>query len=240
MTIHGGDLLAEKSLWDIYKQCVRHLPPSRFNLLATSIFALVLICDCAYFPEKFPERIAIFRSVAELGLGFGSTILGFLIAGFTIFATLSKPEMFRRMYETTHRASGLSYFKVNFFAFVEVFVVYLALLVVCLATKILGAPGGFFSSIVQQSSAHAFDGYYLNEDWLANTWFVLLAVFSFYSLLALKSFIYNTYHTVITSVVWSFNPKPNEPPPKRRIRTSRLRQLRSIRTISDRRPGTQD
>lgn len=219
MTIRGLDLLSEKNLWEIYQECVRRLPPSLFNLKVTSAVGLALICDCAYFPEKTSARLVLIRSLSELGLGFGSTILGFLIAGFTIFSTLSKPEMFLRMYDTQHPSAGISYFKVNFFAFVEVFVIYIVFLVACLIVKLFGASEGLMSSLTTQSTLHPFSGYSLSKTWIVNGAFVLLGSLSFYSLLALKSFVYNTYHTVVTAIVWSFNP------PK----TTRLRLLRPLR-----------
>jgi hypothetical protein len=127
----GQDLLHEKSLWQIYRQCVRVLPPSKFNIASSAVFLFALICDVAYFPSNYQYRIESARSMADIGLGFGSTVLGFLIAGFTIFSTLTRPDLFRRLYEKTHTPSGLSYLKVNFFTFAEVFVVYAFLLIIC-------------------------------------------------------------------------------------------------------------
>ena len=204
MTTTGVDLLEEKSLWDIYKKCVSLLPASKFNWATTSIVVLILICDSAYFPMKYALRLENLRSLADLGLGFGSTILGFLIAGFTIFATLSKPELFRRMYDTTHQSSGLSYLKVNFFAFVEVFCVYILFLVLCLAVRLFCGPGGFAASLVDFSNTNPFLGYSISKPWIVNFAYTFIAGLSYYSLMALKSFVFNTYHAVMTSVAWSF------------------------------------
>jgi hypothetical protein len=201
----GADLLNEKSLWAIYHQCIRKLPPSRFNVLATISVFLILIFDASFFPENFFYRLELIRSICDLGLGFGTTILGFLIAGFTIFSTLSKPELFKKMYETVHNKSGLSYLKINFFTFAEVFVVYAFYLSVCLAIKLLGGNHGFFASIVKYTEIHTFLGYSIDKMWVVNSAFVLFGTLSFYSIFALKSFIFNIYHTVMTSIVWSFN-----------------------------------
>jgi hypothetical protein len=228
MTIRGIDLLLEKSLWDIYKECLRRLPPSEFNLKLTIVVCFALISDCAYFPEKYLDRLVLVRSLAELGLGFGSTILGFLIAGFTIFATLSKPEMFLRMHETEHPRAKISYFKVNFFAFVEVFVIYIVFLIACLLLKLFGEKGGLLSSLVQQSRLNPWQGYIISDTWAVNIAFVLLAGLAFYSLLALKSFVYNTYHTVVTAIVWSFNP-PKAARQKRPARSAVLRVRAKLR-----------
>jgi hypothetical protein len=203
----GADLLDEKSLWEIYRQCIQKLPPSKFNLFSTALFFLVLICDVSYFPENFQYRLDLTRSLSDAGLGFGTTILGFLIAGFTIFSTLSKPELFRRMYDAKHQQSGLSYLKVNFFTFAEVFVVYAVFLTTCLTIKILGSNHGLLSSIVKSTTANPIYGYSIDKEWVINVMYVTFGTLSFYSLISLKSFIFNTYHTVMTSIVWSFNQK---------------------------------
>jgi hypothetical protein len=148
--------------------------------------------------------------LSELGLGFGSTILGFLIAGFTIFSTLSKPEMFLRLQEVQYKNTGMSYLKVNFFTFVEVFVVYIFYMLICLAIKIFCAKNGLASGLVGASHSNPIFGYYIDKQWLINGGYVCFATLSFISLLSLKSFIFNTYHTVMTSVVWSFNPSKRE------------------------------
>jgi hypothetical protein len=203
--IIGSDLLSEKSLWQIYRQCVRKLPPSRFNVLATAAMFFFLILDVAYFPEEFANRIKLTRSLAEMGMGFGPTVLGFLIAGFTIFSTLSKPELFRRLYDRQHEASGLSFLKVNFFTFAEVFVVFAAFTVACLLIKIFAGERSFLVSLINVSQQHPVLGYSIDKVWLANGGYVVFSTVALYSLLALKSFIFNTYHTVMTSIVWSFN-----------------------------------
>ena len=202
----GRDLLNEKNLWQIYKKCANLLSPSKFNIKFIFFIYLILICEVSYFPENYQYRIAMCKSLSELGLGFGSTILGFLIAGFTIFSTLSKPELFLRLQQTIHEKSGLSYLKVNFFTFVEVFVVYIFFMICCLVVKIFCGSYGFFASVVKYSAMHTLNGYYLDKQFIANSGYVIFCGLCFISLLSLKSFIFNTYHTVMTSVVWSFNP----------------------------------
>lgn len=211
----GIDLLEEKSLWQIYRKCITRLPASRFNWGTTSLVMIVLIGDSVYFPMHYAARLENLRSLVELGLGFGTTILGFLIAGFTIFATLSKPELFRRMYDTRHDSSGLNYLKVNFFAFVEIFVVYILFLVICLLTKLLCGGGGLVASIVHFTESHPVMGYSLSKAWLINISFVCIGGLSYYSLMALKSFVFNTYHAVMTSVVWSFSGQDQESSPNK-------------------------
>jgi len=203
MKVYGIDLLKEKSLWQIWSACVRHLPSSKFNLVITIFSFTLLVSECYFFPDRQTGRVNVLRELASAGLGFGSTILGFLIAGFTIFATLAKPDMLRRMYDVKH-ASGLPYLKVNFFAFVEVFIVYITILFFYLLITIIGGPNGAVGAVVAQSIKVPIAGYSIDPVSLVNIAYVMLSTASIYAFLALKSFIFNTYHAVMTSTVWSF------------------------------------
>jgi hypothetical protein len=204
----GLELHDEKNLWSIYRKCVRHLPHSKFNSTVMLISICALVFDCVASPGSFASRITLTRELSELGLGYGSTILGFLIAGFTIFATLSKPELFYKMASIGYGKTGFSHLKANLFTFVEVFVIYTVFLVACLMIKIFCGTGGLVPTVVEYSNKNPVFGYYLAKWTIANFGFVLISSLSLYCLLALKSFIYNTYHAVATSIAWSFQIPP--------------------------------
>jgi len=202
----GIELLQEKSLWQIYCRCLCLLTPSRFNIFATLLILFFLSVDSIVFPENYKMRVILIRSLGDLGLGYGSTVLGFLIAGFTIFSTLSRSDLFLRMHKTKYGKTGLSYLQVNFFTFVEVFVVYAFFMVACLLIKLFAGEGGLVGAILRYTAVNPLLGFICIPNVWINTTFILFGTLSFYSLLALKSFIYNTYHSVMTSIVWSFNP----------------------------------
>lgn len=65
------------------------------------------------------------RTWASMGFSFSINTLGFLIAGFTIFATISKPRMMLAMMWHTNKETGLPTLKYNFFAFMQVFIAYI-------------------------------------------------------------------------------------------------------------------
>ena len=204
-TLNGEDLLDEKNLWQIYKKCIKNLSRSRFNMLFVCLSVACLIGDTIFAPDSFNSRLILIRSLADSGLGFGSTILGFLIAGFTIFATLTKPNLFVHMYSTIDPSSGLNYLKRNFFAFVETFVVYLSFLLICLIVKLVSIEGGVVANLVNYSVSNGIFGYVISKKWIINFTYFLFGGISIYTILSLKSFVYNTYHTVITSIVWMLN-----------------------------------
>jgi hypothetical protein len=203
MEYEGEDLFQEKSLWEIYRVCVTRLKISRFNASVCALVTL-LLSVYAYSTNNSRGQIeASIRSLADMGLGYGTTILGFLIAGFTIFATLTKPTLLRQMYHTTH-PSGLNYVKVNFFAFIEVFIIYLTFIMLCLAIKLFAPVNGPLTEVIQWFNSFSFS-YVIRVDILKKIGFVIFGASSFYAMLALKSFVYNTHHAVMTLIVWGLN-----------------------------------
>jgi hypothetical protein len=120
-----SSITQERTLWSIWKQA-RRIRRSRFNEISTGI-VVVLLSVFAMFSHRSAHDFAeMVRVWANIGLGFAATILGFLVAGFTIFATLSKPSLLSQMAQTTEPKSQLSYLKYNFSAFFEVFGYYVS------------------------------------------------------------------------------------------------------------------
>lgn len=203
MLFRGEDLFYEKNLWSVYRVCVTKLKRSRFNTVASIIFFLPLMIYVIFGADDKDQAATIIRSLADSGLGYGTTVLGFLIAGFTIFATLTKERLLRQMYETIHESSGLNYVKVNFYAFIEVFIVFLAFIILCLVIKIFAGANGPVSEFIHWFNQRGFYKYIIDIELLKKTSFLFFASFSFYVLLALKSFVYNIHHAVMTLIVWS-------------------------------------
>lgn len=73
-----------------------------------------------------------------MGFSFSINTLGFLIAGFTIFATISKPRMMLAMMGHTNKETGLPTLKYNFFAFMQVFIAYIVFALVYLLVVLIG------------------------------------------------------------------------------------------------------
>jgi hypothetical protein len=194
------DLLQEKTLWDVYKQS-RRIPFSRkTNVVATIVAGLLVYMASAFLGDSKPGSLVdATNSLAETGLSASIGLLGFLLAGFAFFATVSDKSMFFRMAEATHSKSGLSFLKYNFYGFMRVFCEYLLFALSCLLITQVTEPGSavreFLSSMLDKSveqrrqcAAVALGG--------------LFGAFV-YILMQLKSFIFNVYHVVMTSIRWS-------------------------------------
>lgn len=194
-----SDLTSEKSLWDVYKLS-RRIVPSRLQVLFVLGSFLALAANSFIFSSNVQVVIDDVRKWSEMGFSFAITILGFLIAGFTIFSTLSKPKMMLAMMDHINKETGLPTLKYNFFAFMKVFIAYIAFLLFYAFILLFGQSGGLLSNIVQ---------YVPNSDCVksvvVNIAYAITGSSFVYLLLLLKSFVFNIYAIVMNMLRWEYH-----------------------------------
>ncbi|MCW7551088.1 hypothetical protein NX722_00105 [Endozoicomonas gorgoniicola] len=190
------ELTKEKKLWDIY-WASRRLPHSKFNIITTLLVFIALILNSWLSQQPVDETLAFVRSLADSGLSISLSTLGFLLSGFTIFATISQPTLFLRMSEIQNPESGLSYLKHNFFIFLRVFIYYIAFATLCLLVAVLGHSGGLIS-LLASYSPHPVEVKFA----LVKISYIVICTSYYFLLMQLKSFVFNIYHAVMTSLRW--------------------------------------
>lgn len=219
-----NDILREKSLWDAYRQS-RLIPSNSWFNAVTTIICVVLLAVFLYFdctePDALAKRLAKF---ALDGITFASTILGFLVAGFTVFATITKPELFVFMAIRKHSKTNLSWLKYNFFRFIDVFIAYLIFGGYCLLVRVLyeedsGNVVFWLASFSAEPSAVKAD--------ITKILYLLLMGLFVQVLLLLKSFIFNVYHVVMTAIRWELENKCATASAAFRLKVRRGRKDRS-------------
>jgi hypothetical protein len=193
------DLFHENTLWGVWKKSPS-IFSSKFNtmmLFACFVaFLMAAFVNLAKWDGKAESLASSLNAWAVLGFSFSSGILGFLVTGFAIFTTISKPELFIDLAQTDYPGSTLSALKYIFFSFINIFVHYLCFLILCLAVNVSfwnEWPSPHLSKALAEQAPKLFGMVaHVLLVWLA-TWFVIL-------LLKLKSFIWNVYITVLLSV----------------------------------------
>jgi len=196
-----SELTSEKKLWDIYKKS-RNIPLSKFNMW-TSLLVLVLLSINAWITRQpLSETVDLIRKSADSGLSISLNTLGFLLAGFTIFATVSKPSLSLKMAEIYHSESGLSYLKHNYFIFIRVFIYYIAFAVFCLTILMFGHKSGLVSTLISKTTYPDCLRYIVIK-------VSYIAIFAgyFFLIIQLKTFTFNIYHAVMTSLRWKAETK---------------------------------
>lgn len=189
-------LLDEKSLLQIYKKS-RRIPFNSFNFWSTTIVVVMVAIQYCLLDISITEKLKVVREFSVMAVGITTTVLGFLLAGFTIFATISQPDMLVAMSQHREQKSGLSFLKYNFFIFMRVFIYYMAYAVFCVCILIFAIKGGVIHYLVKVFPiAHEI------IEWLVGFSYVTLYGGMFFLLMQLKSFIYNVYHSVMTAIRW--------------------------------------
>ena len=132
------DLLREKSLWAVYVRS-RSIQFSLLNNAAGVIVAIAIgVASC--WSASMANVADHLSALSVLAFNTSISLLGFLLAGFSFFATVSDKSMFCRMAEVQHKESGLSYLKYNFYVFMRVFFEYSVVAVVSFLLAVILQP----------------------------------------------------------------------------------------------------
>ena len=193
---NGKHLTEEKKLWDVYVQS-RRIPSNRFNAITTSFVFLVLAANAVFTSQTSFEILNLVRALAENGFTIAFIAIGFLLTGFTVFSTITQPSLFLAMAKVTNPESGLSYLKHNYFVFLRVFIYYLGFAVFSLSIMAFGHPGGAMPTLVSYFPSSDFF-----EVLLVKACYVVILTWYYFLVVQLKSFLFNIYHSVMTSLRW--------------------------------------
>ena len=198
--IAASQLTEEKNLLQLYKLSYK-FPVSSFNVISTSLvgfgFGIYL-----WLILGRNEVGPILKEVLKLGISLVPSILGFLIAGFTVFVTITRPGVFAMMARKQFRKTGQSFLKYNLSAFMLAFAHYIAYLGICVLLVYFGQPNGALTSLARWGATWFFADPKWGYDLIVAGFTVLFASWTWYLVMLLKSFIYNVYQVVVTSVRW--------------------------------------
>lgn len=192
----------EKSLLDVFWKARKVASAKSNRLVAVLAFLvlLVLFFIDQHFEFSLFSADAMSRLIAQAGeVGFTLTtaILGFLIAGFSIFSSITKPEIFAALAKLDHKNSGLSRLQFIFFNFLLVFIHYLAFLAVSIAIKMFLPVVVEAASLIEVRLAvpHAVMW------WVGATLIAFVLAWLVFLVMLLKSFIWNIYQAVLIVIV---------------------------------------
>jgi hypothetical protein len=191
-----NDITSEKSSWDVYRQSGK-IKANPVNTWSALLFFVFIFIYAAFSGTDLGSLIEQAKSLAELGTNFSAAILAFIVAGFTIFATLTKPELLTVMASEVHDESGLSYLKFNYLAFMRVFYTYIFFALACVITRICFTEHGvmvFYSRMIFGSHSE-FAALYTVRIVLP-----FIAAYFVFCIMMLRSFIFNVYHSIMTGV----------------------------------------
>ena len=192
----------EKSLGEVYWKA-RRVGSTKTNFRVAALVGIAFILfaladwyfDLAVFSSG--ELKALLNQIAEIGFALTTAILGFLIAGFSIFASITRPAIFAGLAKLDHKDSGLSRLQFIFFNFLLVFIHYLAFLGASIFLKLfLPVAPALVDLVVQHAGMSAM------QVWWAGVGLAgLLLSWLAFLMMLLKSFIWNIYQAVLVVIV---------------------------------------
>ena len=202
-TPEPDDLGREKTVFALYL-LGRKFPHSKFNRRVAIAVSIALAAFCYLQWNNTPVLSATLRKYSEVGLSFSTSILGFLIAGFTVFVTVTKLDIFVTMAKVEFESSGESYLKYNLVQFMLVFSHYIAYLFVCISFALFAQPQGLISILISKALTVSNCPWKTGFIYQAPVSIALIAfgAWSIYLVLLLKSFVYNTFQVITTTVRW--------------------------------------
>jgi hypothetical protein len=186
------NITSEKSLYDVYKAVVQ---PIKLRRLYIGLMAATFIGLIASGYGVGVSAVEIGNRVREwsgLGFNFAATVLGILLAGFTIFSTVSMSDLARPLAERKRKDTGLSYLKYIAGHFMAVFIQYAMFIAMHVTISLFGWYGGPTTKLVTWLSITTGTNLGLHAAVLmlgiVGTWFA-------YLIMVLFSFIFNVYHS---------------------------------------------
>lgn len=194
--------IKEKSLSEVYWKA-RKIASTRRNF-GVAVIVFVLFGLLVAFDWHFDAKVltlaalnALLSQIAEIGFTLTAAILGFLIAGFSIFASITRPEIFAGLAKLDHKDTGLSRLQFIFFNFLLVFIHYLAFLAMSIVLQLVLplAPALFTALSPHVPSASVIVW------WSAASVLAVLLGWLTFLLMLLKSFIWNIYQAVLVVIV---------------------------------------
>ena len=194
------DLFTEKSLLDVYKQGFRVVGSEGCRKIVTIsgvFFTLLAAANIFCGPFVSVHAIALANwGWAETGVNLSASILGFLIAGFTIFATMAKPEFFKLLAHVYYQETKLSHLKFIFFNFIFIFIHYLVFLATALTITLLFKEGYPAWEIAKEIRPE----YPLLVDGMVHLTMIVMGTYFIAAMLMLKSFLWNLYQSIILAI----------------------------------------
>lgn len=194
-------LFEDKTLLQVFRKSQK-LPSKRINF-AVPLLTFLAVCVFSYSGHVTgfdllgrSEVINTVRLISETGVAYTSAILGFLIAGFSIFASITKPEIFVVLAQMQYKETNVTRLEFVFYNFILVFIHYIVFLSVCLFLVFGFSDGALFATATK---AVVSAGYPV-VDTVGPIVLSILSAWFAYMLILLKAFIWNLYQSVLLSL----------------------------------------
>lgn len=199
-----NDLSAEKNFFAVISVSWRDVGDKKDAYF--SVAALIIcIAISLFIYNKYPYRLnaplasALVVQWSAMGISLSSSILGFIIAGFSIFSTMTDRKLFQILSKIKKKDRNISEFKFVFYNFLYVFAHYLAYLLMCIIVLLLASKGSPVWRLAKDAYPNS------NVDLCAVILCSVVGVYTVHVVLVLKTFIWNLYQSILFAIFHDAN-----------------------------------
>ncbi|MBE3666723.1 hypothetical protein BOO35_16765 [Vibrio navarrensis] len=185
------DITKENSFWRLYAVCRRLSYTRDIKISFWISFFFFSVLNFFSYHENPSDIILEISSFSSLSISWSITIVGFILTGYAIYATLAQKDMQIAMSRKKGK-HGLSYLKESHCVFMKI----------CIDMILIVA----ITFLISTKSFLFFVSFCSYIDWFV--YFKVFVISLLHSLFILqimlaKSFIYNVYHSVMTAIRWT-------------------------------------
>ena len=195
------ELFEEKSLLAVYLKS-RSYAANRLDqvirCIAGTTFAAMAIYLWLSKSDLFGIAVKSVSSWTSLGFSYSTQILGFLVAGFTIFSTMTRTEIFIALSHANHDTLGVSQLKFIFLSFLRVFISHIFLIFMCVAITLLKDTSGIYLGSLVDGGLAIFIKKIGVTIFMPTLGYLIIS-----TLLHLKTFLWNLYQSIVIAIAGS-------------------------------------
>lgn len=194
-----AELFQDKSLLAVY----RHSTSYAVNRLdkwvkagSATVLVLLAIDVMLSHGDRYATAVKSISSWTAIGFNYSITILGFLVAGFTIFATMTKVEIFIALTMARHKTENVSHIKFIFYSFLRVFINHIILLFACVIIMMMRDASPIYLGLLPFDEPSIIS----IKRGVVIVIFPVLGYLVINAMLQLKTFVWNLYQSVIVAI----------------------------------------
>lgn len=190
-----SSITSETSFWQLYKLC-RKIPSSKDNLIVFWLSLGLFSLGYTWLNVTSALRLELLNDLSSNLIAWSVSLLAFILAGYSIFASSASKSMQVAMERFDSKDDGMSHLKKIHCIFLKICIDILLVVFILFITSL--TPFHDVMKVVNNSIASSVLQASIMFDLLLafqSSLFVLVLMLS-------KSFIFNLFHSVMTTVRW--------------------------------------
>lgn len=189
------ELTKENNFIELYK-LARCIPTSKDNLYIYWASLLVFVFFGALNIGNLDNELKVLAQNVKDLINWSISILGFILAGYSIFASLTDKSLQKLLAKKVHKATGINRLKHTHCLFVKVLIDLIIIIGCCFFVKVVFND----QATIKSNLLNFYEGGVIAM--LVSILNSVIDSLFIYMLLLCKSFVYNVYHIIMITTRW--------------------------------------